>query len=96
MKVIVDYLGYIKSLLGLTQPEAVILENDATVCDLLNTLAKIHGSPFHKTLYEPGAADLKGNIILAVNGLLLNQLSGLETKLKDGDSVVLMPIVSGG
>jgi molybdopterin converting factor small subunit len=27
---------------------------------------------------------------------LLNQLNGIETKLKDGDRVVLMPIVSGG
>jgi molybdopterin converting factor small subunit len=27
---------------------------------------------------------------------LLNQLDGIKTNLKDGDRVVLMPIVSGG
>jgi molybdopterin converting factor small subunit len=31
-----------------------------------------------------------------VNGFLLNQLKGVETKLKDGDRVILMPVVSGG
>jgi len=28
--------------------------------------------------------------------LLLNQLNGIETKLKDGDRVVFMPVVTGG
>jgi len=28
--------------------------------------------------------------------LLLNQLKGIESKLKDGDHVIFMPIVSGG
>jgi len=27
---------------------------------------------------------------------LLNQLKGLETKLKNGDHVIILPIVSGG
>jgi len=31
-----------------------------------------------------------------VNGYLLNQLDGVQTKLKNRDHVVLMPIVSGG
>jgi molybdopterin converting factor small subunit len=39
---------------------------------------------------------LKSQYILSVNGLLLNQLNGIETKLKDGDRVILMPVVTGG
>jgi molybdopterin converting factor small subunit len=66
------------------------------VCDLLVSLARKHGEPFRKAIYEPGGADLKSSFILTVNGLLLNQLKGIDTKLKEGDRVVLMPIVSGG
>ena len=96
MKVTVDYLGYIKGQLGLEQPENIRLPYGATVRDLLGALGEEHGETFRRILYEPGAADLKGNVILTVNGLLLNQLSGLDSPLRDGDRVVFMPIVSGG
>jgi molybdopterin synthase sulfur carrier subunit len=96
LKVTVEYLGYIKQTLGTEQGERMELKNDALVSDLLTLLAEKHGEPFKKTIYEPKGLDLKPHYILAVNGLLLNQLNGIETKLKDGDRVVLMPVVTGG
>jgi molybdopterin synthase sulfur carrier subunit len=96
LKVTVDYLGSIKQTLGLKQAEKIILENDASVRDLLFLLAEKYGEPFKKAVYEPKGLDLKPHHILSVNGLLLNQLNGIETKLKDGDSIILMPVVSGG
>ena len=96
LKVTVDYLGYIKGLIGVTQAEKIELKSEASVRDLLDMLAKKHGDSFRKAIYESGNADLKSSFILSVNGLLLNQLKGLDTKLKEDDQIVLMPIVSGG
>ena len=96
MRVVVDYLGHIKQTLGLQQTETVELKDSALVCDLLSVLAEKYGEPFRKAVYEPKELDLKPHYILSVNGLLFNQLKGLETKLKDGDRVVLMPVVTGG
>jgi MoaD family protein len=96
VKVTVDYLGSIRQTLGLKQAEQVELEGDALVSDLLSALAEKHGEPFKKAVYEPKDLDLKAHYILSVNGLLLNQLSGIKTKLKDGDRVILMPVVTGG
>ena len=96
MKVTVEYLGYIKQTLGVEQGERIELKDDALVRDLLTLLAEKHGEPFKKAVYEPNGPDLKPHHILSVNGLLLNQLNGIETKLKDGDRVVLMPVVTGG
>jgi molybdopterin synthase sulfur carrier subunit len=96
LKVTVDYLGSIKQTLGLKQAEQVQLKDDAAVRDLLSLLAEKHGEPFKKAVYEPKDLDLKAHHILSVNGLLLNQLNGIETKLKDGDHVILMPVVTGG
>ena len=31
-----------------------------------------------------------------VNGVLMDQLKGVNTPLKDGDSVILMSLVTGG
>jgi molybdopterin synthase sulfur carrier subunit len=96
LKVTVDYLGSIKQTLGLKQAEQVELEENASVSDLLSLLAEKHGDPFKKAVYEPKGLDLKPHHILSINGLLLNQLNGIETKLKDGDHVILMPVVTGG
>lgn len=96
MRITVDYLGHIKQSLGVAQTETVSLKDESLVCDLLTVLAEKYGEPFRKAVYEPKGLDLKPYYILSVNGLLLNQLKGLETRLKDGDRVVLMPVVTGG
>ena len=96
MKVTVDYLGSIKQTLALKQAEQVELKDDASLIDLLSMLADKHGEPFKKSVYEPKDSDLKPYYILSVNGVLLNQLSGLETALKDGDRLIFMPVVTGG
>jgi molybdopterin converting factor small subunit len=85
-----------KEVLGVKQPEQIELKSDASVRHLLIFLAEKHGEPFRKAVYEPNGTDLKPSFILTVNGLLLNQLNGLDTALKEDDRVVLMPIVSGG
>jgi molybdopterin synthase sulfur carrier subunit len=96
LKVTVEYLGYIKQTLGVEQGEHVTLKDDAAIRDLLMVLAEKHGEPFQKAIYEPKGVDLKPHYMASVNGLLLNQLSGIETKLKDGDRVIFMPVVTGG
>jgi len=96
LRVTVDYLGYIKQAIGARQEESVTLEEGALVRDLLCVLAEKHGAPFKKDVYDPKGDDMKTNHILSVNAVLLNQLNGVETKLKDGDRVVVLPLVTGG
>ena len=96
MRVTVEYLGHIKHTLGVEQTETVTVRENGLVSDLLTTLAERHGELFKKDVYEPKGSDLKTNYILSVNGFLLNQLKGLDTPLKEGDRVVLMPVVTGG
>jgi molybdopterin converting factor small subunit len=62
----------------------------------LELLSKKYGESFQKAVYEKNGADVKSNFMVTVNGYLLNQLSGVSTKLRKGDRVVLMPVVSGG
>jgi molybdopterin converting factor small subunit len=96
LKVTVEYLGYIKQTLNVPQPETIALKPEATARDLLVILAEKHGEPFKKAVYEPDEPTLKPFHILAVNGLMINLLSGLDTRLKEGDRVAVMPVVTGG
>ena len=96
LQVKVEYLGHIKNILGNKREEEINLKADASVGDLLAALSKRYGEPFKKAVYETGGADVKANFMATVNGYLLNQLNGVKTKLKQGDHVILMPVVSGG
>lgn len=96
MKVKVEYLGHIKNILGSKREEEVEIEESSSVTDLLLILSEKYGLPFKKTIYERSSTDVKPNYIITVNGYLLNQLDGVKTKLKNGDHITLLPIVSGG
>ena len=96
MRVKVEYLGHIKSITQNKREEELELKEGSIITDLLSTLVMHYGEPFKKAIYEPKGKDVKPNYIITVNGYLLNQLNGIETKLKDDDHITILPIVSGG
>jgi molybdopterin synthase sulfur carrier subunit len=96
VKVKVEYIGHIRNVVGSVKEEEVEIMDNSSVADLLMALSEKYGEPFKKAIYERMGTDVKSNYIVTVNGYLLNQLKGIETKLKNGDRVVLLPIVSGG
>ena len=95
MRVKVHYLGYIKNMLG-QKEEEFELEKGASLSQLLSRLAGIHGEPFKKEVFEPGLKDVKMGFVVTVNGVLMGQLDGVETKLNEGDNIILMSLMSGG
>jgi MoaD family protein len=95
LKVRVQYFGYIKNMLN-KREEQIELEENASLSDLLNKLAGVHGKAFRKDVYEPGLKDVKTGFCITVNGVLMGQLGGLDIKLGDGDNVILMSLMSGG
>ena len=96
MRIKVEYLGHIKNILDSAREEEVEINEEASIVDLLLKLCERYGEPFRKAIYQTGGPDLKPNYVITVNGYLLNQLNGVKTKLRNGDHVALMPIVSGG
>ena len=95
MKVRVQYFGFIKNLLN-KKDECFELEDGASLSELLNKLAGINGPDFQKEVYEPGLKDVKMGFSVTVNGVLMGQIDGVDTKLSDGDNVILMSLMSGG
>ena len=70
----------------------ITLDNEAKVKDLLdylNTLLREKGA------YEQFTFNPIGIVVL-VNGTEISALKRENTKLKDGDSVVIVPIIHGG
>ena len=95
MKIRVQYFGFIKNLLN-KREQHFELDEEASLSDLLNKLAGVNGAAFRKEVYEPGLKDVKMGFSVTVNGVLMGQLGGFDTKLSEGDNVILMSLMSGG
>lgn len=91
-----EYFGHVRNIIKSGREEEVEISEDSSIGDLLARLSERYGEPFQKAFYEPNGKDVKTNYIITVNGYLLNQLDGIKTKLKNGDHIALLPIVSGG
>lgn len=95
MQVKVRYISLVKSYTNKSQDE-ITLHDDATMANLLDQVANMHGKQFITEVYDPTKKEMKTNFVAMVNGVLMDQLKGVNTTLKDGDSVILMSLVTGG
>jgi len=95
MKVKVEYLGFIKNMIRKREDEFELKEG-ALLSELLNMLAEIYGEPFKREVFEPGLEDVKMGFVVTINGFLAGQLHGVDSRLRDGDQIILMSLMSGG
>lgn len=95
MKVKINYLGLVKTYTNKLVDEKDLPEG-ATLSELLDNLASNFGKPFNPEIYDPNKKEVKPMFVVMVNGVLMGQLSGVDTKLKNGDVMILMPLMTGG
>ena len=90
--------GYLKFKRFLGGSSGMELEmKDATLQDVLDSLSSRLGVTFEKTLYDPETKQLKRSNMLLLNGQsYLNLTNKLNTELRDGDEIVLLPVITGG
>ena len=98
-KVRLEFLSWLANGLGVNgKNEEVILasiEVDSTVRDLFNQLV-IKYPHFGQFVFEVKAQKLNEGVNIFLNGSLLELFNGLQTKLKDGDILTMVPTIVGG
>jgi molybdopterin converting factor small subunit len=99
-KVRLEFLPSLAETLGIEQKwEEVIYEQGrnsiTSVIDLLNRLA-VRYPRFGELVFDVSTQKLTGKVSIFINNRHLELVSGLETKLKEGDILTFVPPVEGG
>ncbi len=95
MQVKVHYIGLIKAYTNTSQDE-FSLSKSTLLSELLDKIAQDYGKQFVNEVYDPFKKEMKTSFVVMVNGVLMDQLNGINTPLKEGDTVILMSLVTGG
>ena len=91
----VHYISLVKSFTKTSQEE-FDLKEDISLVDLLDEIAAKYGKPLTLEVYDPIKKEMKPNFVALINGIHMDQLKGINTQLKDCDSVILMSLMTGG
>ncbi len=97
VEVKVRFFTSLREIVG-KREEILSFPEDVTVTvDLvLKTLSKEYGAPFTEYVYEEKTGKPKSFLQFLVGGTSTSTLNGLETQLKVGDVLAILPPVGGG
>lgn len=95
MQIKVHYISLVKSYTNKSQEE-ISLDEGAILAELLDQISKHYGKQFIQEVYDPITKEMKSTFVTMVNGVLMDQLKGVNTPLKNGDNIILMSLMTGG
>ncbi|HLN89785.1 MAG TPA: MoaD/ThiS family protein [Candidatus Binatia bacterium] len=95
MQVKVHYISLVKSYTKKSQDEFTFPSN-IVLSELLDKIAESYGRQFTAEVYDPLKKEMKPTFVAMVNGVLMDQLQGTKTPLKEGDNIILMSLMTGG
>jgi adenylyltransferase/sulfurtransferase len=94
VKVKVKFSVIFKELTGTSETEVEL--QDPSIRGLINELTNIFGPPFGERILDPKTGGLRRFVNIFVNGRDIRNLNSLDTSLKDGDEIRIIPAVAGG
>ena len=95
MKVKVKFFALVRELTG-KREEIVDLDDDATVRTLLGKLVDEYGAKFRDYVFDPASKEPRGHLQFLIDGRNITLMQGLDTTLKEGTSLAILPPVGGG
>lgn len=94
MGVKVRMLGLLKKICGRDE-FSLDLSGEIKLRDVIEKILEESGG-LRNALLDPELKDPRPNTIILINGKEVSVLGGLEASVRDGDEIVIIPIVHGG
>lgn len=71
-------------------------DEKVTIAKVLQLLAERYGKKFINYVYKDETEEVRGFLQFLVNGRSASNVEGVQTELKDGDVLAILPPVGGG
>lgn len=94
MPLTIKFIGALRHLSGKTE-FTVSFQEGTSIKELVSKITQELPELKH-TFSDQELNDSRSNSLVLVNGQEISVLDGYETKLKDGDEIVFVPVVHGG
>ena len=94
MAITVKFIGALRHASGVDEL-TLNSKADLSIRELINEITK-DTPALRRSLIDQQLEDPRPNALILVNGREISVLNGLETNLKNGDEIVLVPVVHGG
>ena len=94
MAITVKFVGALRHFSGMGEL-ALNYKACLSIGELINEIIK-EVPELKRSLIDQQLEDPRPNALILVNGREIGVLDGLETRLKEGDEIVLVPVVHGG
>jgi len=94
MAITVKFVGALRHASGVDKLKRDLAE-DSSIRDLINEIVR-EKPELKRALTDNQSKEQITNALILVNGREISVLSGLETKIKDLDEVVFVPVIHGG
>jgi molybdopterin synthase sulfur carrier subunit len=96
MEVKIRFFTTLREITNKREETLILSSSETTVSMVLKLLSKKYGNPFDDYVFDAKTGQVKGFLQFLINGKSTSTLNGLETPLKDGDVLAILPPVGGG
>jgi len=94
VRVTTRFYAFLRESVG-KEHETLELDEGATVSDFLRVIGERYRDALGRLVFEEGARLRKG-FAIALNGVSIRPEAWAETRLNDGDVIVILPPIAGG
>ncbi len=95
IKIEVELIGVFEELAG-RKVASLEFDHSKLVKDVILQLANMFPAGFKQALLDPELGVPRANVLILLNNMEIGVLNGVETRISNGDKLVLIPVSHGG
>nr|MDO8100735.1 ubiquitin-like small modifier protein 1 [Candidatus Njordarchaeota archaeon] len=93
----IKFFAALQEITGKREVKLQLRKKEETVLEVLDKLSNEYGKNFKEYVFDTeNRKALRSQVSVMVNGQSIRNLENLKTRIKDGDTIAILPPISGG